>query len=216
MVTPVARRAALELFRDRRRLSERKACRLSGYSRSCHIDAQVAGNRQLNRFGRGSRSWARECPRFGYRRLHVLLRREGWQINRKRVYRILPPAESGGPAQARNAAVLGQRRSYGVTGQVVLPEDPAPPLTSSFERSRVRESRTPRICKGEAEWPSCSTITIPDSYSGSRSTECSFHCTKWCEPPRSLCSTCLLPRDRRIARCWMSQEAPRIAAFRLR
>lgn len=25
---------------------------------------------------------------FGYRRLHVLLRREGWQINHKRVYRL--------------------------------------------------------------------------------------------------------------------------------
>jgi putative transposase len=26
--------------------------------------------------------------RFGYRRVHVLLRREGWQINPKRTYRI--------------------------------------------------------------------------------------------------------------------------------
>ena len=26
--------------------------------------------------------------RFGYRRVHVLLRREGWQVNPKRVYRI--------------------------------------------------------------------------------------------------------------------------------
>ncbi|MCH8041586.1 MAG: IS3 family transposase [Nitrospinae bacterium] len=28
--------------------------------------------------------WAR----FGYRRIHVLLRREGWVVNRKRVHRI--------------------------------------------------------------------------------------------------------------------------------
>ena len=26
--------------------------------------------------------------RYGYRRLHVLLRREGWQVNHKRVYRL--------------------------------------------------------------------------------------------------------------------------------
>jgi putative transposase len=26
--------------------------------------------------------------RYGYRRLHVLLQREGWFVNRKRVYRI--------------------------------------------------------------------------------------------------------------------------------
>lgn len=27
-------------------------------------------------------------PRFGYRRLYVLLRREGWQVNHKRVHRL--------------------------------------------------------------------------------------------------------------------------------
>ena len=31
---------------------------------------------------------AAERPRFGYRRLHVMLKREGWRINRKRVYRV--------------------------------------------------------------------------------------------------------------------------------
>jgi len=30
----------------------------------------------------------REHPRFGYRRITVLLRREGWQVNAKRVYRL--------------------------------------------------------------------------------------------------------------------------------
>lgn len=27
-------------------------------------------------------------PRFGYKRLHILLRREGWKINHKRIYRL--------------------------------------------------------------------------------------------------------------------------------
>ena len=34
------------------------------------------------------RQLAREKPRFGYRRLHVLLRREGEMTNHKRVYRV--------------------------------------------------------------------------------------------------------------------------------
>ncbi len=34
------------------------------------------------------RKLAQERPRFGYRRLHVLLRREGWVVNHKRVYRL--------------------------------------------------------------------------------------------------------------------------------
>ena len=31
---------------------------------------------------------ARQHPRYGYRRITALLRREGWVVNRKRVYRL--------------------------------------------------------------------------------------------------------------------------------
>jgi putative transposase len=34
------------------------------------------------------RELARSRPRFSYRRLHVLLRREGWAVNHKRVRRL--------------------------------------------------------------------------------------------------------------------------------
>lgn len=34
------------------------------------------------------RELAAARPRFGYRRLHVLLRREGWPINAKKTYRL--------------------------------------------------------------------------------------------------------------------------------
>jgi putative transposase len=34
------------------------------------------------------RQLAKERRRWGYRRLHVLLRREGWAVNSKRVYRL--------------------------------------------------------------------------------------------------------------------------------
>ena len=44
--------------------------------------------------------------RYGYRRLHVLLRREGWSVNHKRVYRLyrrpVDPHQAA-PAQARLA-----------------------------------------------------------------------------------------------------------------
>ena len=38
-------------------------------------------------------SLAREKPRFGYRRLHVPLRRDGTRVNHKRVYRVYREAE---------------------------------------------------------------------------------------------------------------------------
>jgi putative transposase len=34
------------------------------------------------------REVAQARPRYGYRRVHVLLRREGWQVNMKRVRRL--------------------------------------------------------------------------------------------------------------------------------
>ena len=34
------------------------------------------------------RELAREHPRYGYRRITALLRREGWPVNRKRVHRL--------------------------------------------------------------------------------------------------------------------------------
>lgn len=36
------------------------------------------------------RELAEARRRFGYRRLQILLQREGWQVNHKRIYRILP------------------------------------------------------------------------------------------------------------------------------
>ncbi len=88
MVTPAARRAAVEFFRDRHGLSERRACRLSGYSRSSFRRASCR-DQQDQPLRERLLELAAERPRFGYRRLHVLLRREGWQINRKRLYRQL-------------------------------------------------------------------------------------------------------------------------------
>jgi putative transposase len=32
--------------------------------------------------------WARQCGRYGYRRITALLRAEGWRVNHKRVQRI--------------------------------------------------------------------------------------------------------------------------------
>ena len=87
MVTPVARRAAVSHIREAHGLSERVACRLVGYSRSSYRrprqrdQADAALRERLLEL-------AAERPRFGYRRLYVLLRREGWCVNRKRVYRV--------------------------------------------------------------------------------------------------------------------------------
>jgi len=46
---------------------------------------------------------------YGYRRLHVLLRREGWPINAKRVYRLYLEEGLGLKRKKPKAAALGRR-----------------------------------------------------------------------------------------------------------
>lgn len=87
MVTPAARRGAVRYFRDRFGLTERGACRLASFSRSSYRRRSERDEADEPLRAR-LLELASERPRFGYRRLHVLLLREGWQINRKRVYRV--------------------------------------------------------------------------------------------------------------------------------
>lgn len=87
MVTPAARREATRFFRDRCGLSERTSCRLAKYPRSSYRRKSLRAEADQPLRER-LLELAAERPRFGYRRLHVMLLREGWELNRKRVYRV--------------------------------------------------------------------------------------------------------------------------------
>ena len=73
-------------MRQAHRLSERRACELGGMERSSYRYARRRQDESGLR--RRLRELAAERRRFGYRRLAVLLRREGWAVNHKRVYRL--------------------------------------------------------------------------------------------------------------------------------
>lgn len=87
MVGPAVKRAAFAAARDEHGLSERRACRLVGLSRMAARRAPIRG-KDDTRLRERLLALAAERRRFGYRRLHVLLRREGWQVNRKRIERL--------------------------------------------------------------------------------------------------------------------------------
>ena len=75
------------MIRQAQGLSERRACRLVGMGRTnCRDEPQRQG--QEENLKARLRTLAGERRRFGYRRLTVLLRREGWTVNHKRVYRL--------------------------------------------------------------------------------------------------------------------------------
>jgi putative transposase len=86
VVRPQGRRRLVRFFTETFGLSRRKACHLAGVSRSVvEYQARRADDGALRE---RIQHWAREKPRYGYRRIHVLLRREGYRVNRKRVYRV--------------------------------------------------------------------------------------------------------------------------------
>jgi len=66
--------------------SERQALAAFGWPRSTHRYESVADRQEALRIRLKDLAGVRIG--FGYRRLHVMLRREGWQINHKRVYRL--------------------------------------------------------------------------------------------------------------------------------
>lgn len=76
----------VESLQQRYRVSQRKACSVLLIHRNSHRykairDEQAALRMRIKEI-------AAVRVRYGYKRIHVLLRREGWQINHKRVHRI--------------------------------------------------------------------------------------------------------------------------------
>lgn len=86
MVKPAGKRRQVEYLVERFRVSRRRVCglllfcRATFYYRSHRKDETPIRMRL--------RELAQIRPRWGYLRLHVLLRREGWKVNKKRTYRI--------------------------------------------------------------------------------------------------------------------------------
>lgn len=73
-------------LQERFEVSERRSCKVIPISRAIlryrsRKDPQTALRQRL-------RDLAEVRRRFGYRRLHILLRREGWPVNMKRIYRL--------------------------------------------------------------------------------------------------------------------------------
>jgi len=67
-------------------ISERRACRLVLLHRSTYYYQSRKKDDRALRMRIKELAYSR--PRYGYRRLTVLLQREGWEVNHKRIYRI--------------------------------------------------------------------------------------------------------------------------------
>jgi putative transposase len=86
-VSPERRRRAARHLQDRFRVSERRACRVACQHRSSQrYRPRLLPEEALLR--ERLQMLARRHPRYGYRRIYAILRREGWACNRKRVQRL--------------------------------------------------------------------------------------------------------------------------------
>jgi len=101
-------------------ISERQACALVGIYRST-LRYQSRLPEQDEALSSRIIELAQERRRFGYRRIHALLRREGVEVNHKRVYRLYRAAE---------LAVKRRKRRKGV----MVPREP---LTLPVRRNEV-------------------------------------------------------------------------------
>jgi len=80
------RREAVLVMQVEVELSQRRACGLMElYRATCRYRRRRGADERLRV---RLRELAEARRRFGYRRLQVLLQREGWQVNHKRIYRL--------------------------------------------------------------------------------------------------------------------------------
>jgi putative transposase len=94
------------MVQERLGLSQRRACAIVGQHRSTqrHIPGDPDPDRDLR-----ERLWrfARRHPRWGYRRAHAVLRREGWVVNRKKIQRLWREEGLRVPSKRRKRQRLG-------------------------------------------------------------------------------------------------------------
>jgi transposase InsO family protein len=87
VVTPVQQRAADEYLRETYQVSQRRASRVLSRWRSTlrYCRTPRSGEAALIK---ALRRLARRHPRYGYKRIHARLVKQGWRVNRKRVRRL--------------------------------------------------------------------------------------------------------------------------------
>jgi putative transposase len=106
-VSPARRRRAVAMLRDRLGVSERWACRVTGQHRSTEryepkrAEDDAALRTELRRI-------SRDRPRWGYRRAHATLVKDGWEVNRKRVQRVWREEGLRVPQRKRKRRRLGE------------------------------------------------------------------------------------------------------------
>jgi putative transposase len=119
-VSPNQQRAAADYLAEEYGLSQRRVCRVLGRSRST-IRYRRNPAADEPKMIREIKRLARRHPRFGYRRVHALLVRQGWTVNIKRVRRLWGALGLKRPLRLRKARKLGLKPGVSANSCVQQP-----------------------------------------------------------------------------------------------
>jgi len=142
-------------------LSQRRACDLAG------IDPRVYRYRSRRPddadIRKRLRELAAERRRFGYRRLHILLKREGIRINWKKLYRLYK--EERLTVRKRG----GRKRALGTRAPMTIPQGANQRWSLDFASDALTDSRRFRIlCVIDDFTRECLATIVDNSLSGIR------------------------------------------------
>jgi len=161
MVTPAARREAASHLGQVHGVSQRRACQAIGADRS-----SIRYRRRRPDDG-AVRARLREIAavrrRFGYRRLHILLRREGVVLNHKKLRRLY--AEERLQVRRRG----GRKRALGTRAPLALPQGPNRRWSLDFLHDQLSDGRRFRILAVVDDFTrECLALVADSSLSGRR------------------------------------------------
>ena len=161
MVTPAARREAVALLTSSYEVSQRRACEVTGAARSVvryrHVRPDDATFRSR------LRELASERRRFGYRRLHQMLKREGTVMNLKKVRRLY--AEERLQVRQRK----GRKRATGTRAPMAVPQGPNQRWSLDFVSDVFAGSRRFRVLAVVDDFTAeCLCLVADTSLSGLR------------------------------------------------
>jgi putative transposase len=141
-------------------ISVSRACRLSQFSRAAWYRRSRARDQTALR--RRIRELALSRPRFGYLRIYVLLRREGWPVNRKRVHRLYR-------LEGLQLRMRVRRRKHMCLHRGVVPkaQGPLERLSMDFVHDQLFDGRRFRILTVVDQWSREAVLAEPRyGYSG--------------------------------------------------
>lgn len=160
-MTPGLRRDAATWAITERDYSQRRACRLVGidpktWRYAPRRPAEEAARLRL-------RELAAERRRFGYRRLQILLNREGMAMNHKKLFRLY--REEGLSVRKRG----GRKRAMGTRSPMTLPDQPNQRWSLDFVSDALNNGRRFRVLTVVDDYTrECLALVADTSLSGER------------------------------------------------